>query len=176
MSKFYEIKNLRNSQNRGEDGYTANSSMIDMNDLPQVDTNKNTIQAEAKNNNSMNFSSTSFGNKQNKTNSKIEIDMNSDNEENPKVEPNKQEDIENRISIDAGSQKIFMTDYKILNFDNKDLFSFHDLIVPGGKNAKLCLINDPFNKNLRVTEIADHFKFYEPTPAIVLIGANTKRK
>ena len=69
-----------------------------------------------------------------------------------------------------------MTDYNLLNFDNKDLFSFHDMIVPGGKNAKLCMINDPFNKNLRATEIADHFKFYEPTPVIVLIGANTKQK
>lgn len=62
------------------------------------------------------------------------------------------------------------------NFDSKDLFTFHDLIVPNGKNAKLCLVNDPFNKLLRVTEIADHFSFYEPSPVIVLIGANTKRK
>jgi hypothetical protein len=60
-------------------------------------------------------------------------------------------------------------------YENKDLFSFHDLIIPGGKNAKLCLVNDPFNKGLRVTEIADHYKFHEPTPVIVLIGANTNR-
>jgi hypothetical protein len=61
-------------------------------------------------------------------------------------------------------------------FDNKDFFNFHDLIVPGGKNASLCLVNEPFNKNLRVSDIADHFKFIEPQQVIVLIGANTKRK
>jgi len=60
-------------------------------------------------------------------------------------------------------------------FENKELFSFHDLIIPGGKNASLCLVNDPNNKRLRITEIADHFKFHEPTPVIVLIGANTNR-
>lgn len=32
--------------------------------------------------------------------------------------------------------KIFMTENHLV-FDNKDLFTFHDLIVPGGKNAKL---------------------------------------
>ena len=83
------------------------------------------------------------------------------------------------IEIDALDEKqkktLLMTEVP-LAFDSKDLFTFHDLIVPGGKNAKLCLVNEPFNKNLRVTEIADHFSFYEPTPVIVLIGANTKRK
>ena len=34
-------------------------------------------------------------------------------------------------------------------FDNKDFFNFPDLIVPGGKNASLFLVNEPFNlKNL----------------------------
>ena len=46
-----------------------------------------------------------------------------------------------RIEIDAnldeaGKKKIFMTEH-FMKFDNKDLFTFHDLIVPGGKNAKL---------------------------------------
>jgi hypothetical protein len=59
---------------------------------------------------------------------------------------------------------------------SKGLFTFQDLIVPGGKNAKLCLINEPFNKNLRITEIADHFQFYEPMPVICIIGGNTNRK
>jgi hypothetical protein len=42
-------------------------------------------------------------------------------------------------------KKIFMTDYK-LNFDNKELYTFHDMIIPGGRNAKLCMIHDPLNK------------------------------
>ena len=63
-----------------------------------------------------------------------------------------------------------------LNLESKELFTFHDVIVPGGKNAKLVLVKDPNDKKLRVTEIADHLKFYEPTPTIVLIGANTKNK
>ncbi len=60
-------------------------------------------------------------------------------------------------------------------FNDKELFSFHDLIIPGGKNGKLCLVNDPFNKGLRVSEICDHFKFHEPNSVIILIGANTNR-
>lgn len=39
-----------------------------------------------------------------------------------------------------------------------------------------CLVKDPNDKKVRVTEIADHFKMYEPTPTIVLIGANSKSK
>lgn len=38
------------------------------------------------------------------------------------------------------------------------------------------MIKDINSKNLRLTEIADHFQFYEPTPTIVLIGANTTKK
>ena len=56
------------------------------------------------------------------------------------------------IEIDALDEKqkktLLMTEVP-LAFDSKDLFTFHDLIVPGGKNAKLCLVNEPFNKNLR---------------------------
>ena len=77
--------------------------------------------------------------------------------------------------IEKKRKKLLMTEVSN-NFDTKDFFSFHDLIVPGGKNASLCLVNDPFNKNLRVSDIADHFKFIEPQQVIVLIGANTKRK
>ena len=61
-------------------------------------------------------------------------------------------------------------------FDNKDMYSFHNLIIPNGRNAELCLINEPFNKNLNINDIVDHFNFYEPYPVINLIGANTKRK
>ena len=74
--------------------------------------------------------------------------------------------------LEKKRKKLLMTEVSNV-FDNKDFFSFHDLIVPGGKNASLCLVNEPFNKNLRVSDIADHFKFIEPQQVIVLIGANT---
>ena len=77
--------------------------------------------------------------------------------------------------LEKKRKKLLMTEVSN-TFDNKDFFSFHDLIVPGGKNASLCLVNEPFNKNLRVSDIADHFKFIEPQQVIVLIGANTERK
>jgi hypothetical protein len=77
-------------------------------------------------------------------------------------------------SIDKPKNNIF--DTEVNKPISKGLFSFHDLIVPGGKNAKLCLINEPFNKNLRITEIVDHFNFYEPFPVINIIGGNTNRK
>ena len=77
--------------------------------------------------------------------------------------------------LEKKRKKLLMTEVSNV-FDNKDLFNFHDLIVPGGKNASLCLVNEPFNKNLRVSDIADHFKFIEPQQVIVLIGANTRRK
>ena len=77
--------------------------------------------------------------------------------------------------LEKKRKKLLMTEVSNV-FDNKDLYNFHDLIVPGGKNASLCLVNEPFNKNLRVSDIADHFKFIEPQQVIVLIGANTKRK
>ena len=77
--------------------------------------------------------------------------------------------------LEKKAKKLLMTE--VINvFDTKDLYRFHDLIVPGGKNASLCLVNEPFNKNLRVSDIADHFKFIEPQQVIVLIGANTRRK
>ena len=77
--------------------------------------------------------------------------------------------------LEKKRKKLLMTEVSNA-FDNKDFFNFHDLIVPGGKNASLCLVNEPFNKNLRVSDIADHYKFIEPQQVIVLIGANTKRK
>jgi hypothetical protein len=54
--------------------------------------------------------------------------------------------VSSRIEIDAqqgGEEKkndkdVFITQNKKLNFfDNKEYYTFHDLIVPGGKNAKL---------------------------------------
>ena len=88
-----------------------------------------------------------------------------------------QEDHESNTKeeLEKKRKKLLMTEVSNA-FDNKDFFNFHDLIVPGGKNASLCLVNEPFNKNLRVSDIADHFKFIEPQQVIVLIGANTRRK
>ena len=84
-------------------------------------------------------------------------------------------EVNTKEELEKKRKKLLMTEVSNV-FDNKDLFNFHDLIVPGGKNASLCLVNEPFNKNLRVSDIADHFKFIEPQQVIVLIGANTKRK
>ena len=84
-------------------------------------------------------------------------------------------DINTKEELEKKAKKLLMTEVTNV-FDTKDLYNFHDLIVPGGKNASLCLVNEPFNKNLRVSDIADHFKFIEPQQVIVLIGANTRRK
>ena len=84
-------------------------------------------------------------------------------------------EINTKEELKKKAKKILMTEVTNV-FDTKDLYHFHDLIVPGGKNASLCLVNEPFNKNLRVSDIADHFKFIEPQQVIVLIGANTRRK
>ena len=84
-------------------------------------------------------------------------------------------DINTKEELEKKAKKLLMTEVTNV-FDTKDLCNFHDLIVPGGKNASLCLVNEPFNKNLRVSDIADHFKFIEPQQVIVLIGANTRRK
>ena len=84
-------------------------------------------------------------------------------------------DVNTKEELEKKAKKLLMTEVTNV-FDTKDLYNFHDLIVPGGKNASLCLVNEPFNKNLRVSDIADHFKFIEPQQVIVLIGANTRRK
>ena len=83
-----------------------------------------------------------------------------------------------KIIIDASENRkasLLMTEVTQA-IDAKDLYSYHDLIVPGGKNAHLCFLNDPNAKNLRVTEVADHYHFYAPISVIVLIGANTNEK
>ena len=98
-----------------------------------------------------------------------------ENEKNLIKSANEDHETNEKEELEKKRKKLLMTEVSN-NFDNKDFFSFHDLIVPGGKNASLCLLNEPFNKNLRVSDIADHFKFIEPQQVIVLIGANTKRK
>ena len=96
-------------------------------------------------------------------------------EKNTLKSANEDHEINTKEELEKKRKKLLMTEVSNA-FDNKDFFNFHDLIVPGGKNASLCLVNEPFNKNLRVSDIADHFKFIEPQQVIVLIGANTKRK
>jgi hypothetical protein len=53
--------------------------------------------------------------------------------------------VSSRIEIDAGDKDekdVFITQNKKYDFfDNKDYYTFHDLIVPGGKNAKLVILN-----------------------------------
>ena len=98
-----------------------------------------------------------------------------DKEKNTLQSAQDDHDANTKEELERKRKKLLMTEVSNA-FDNKDFFNFHDLIVPGGKNASLCLVNEPFNKNLRVTDIADHFKFIEPQQVIVLIGANTKRK
>ena len=107
--------------------------------------------------------------KQSQNQELLSRDQNILNSANEDHEANTKEELEKK------RKKLLMTEVSNV-FDNKDFFNFHDLIVPGGKNASLCLVNEPFNKNLRVSDIADHFKFIEPQQVIVLIGANTKRK
>jgi len=98
-----------------------------------------------------------------------------DKEKNTLKSAQEDHEANTKEELEKKRKKLLMTEVSNA-FDNKDFFNFHDLIVPGGKNASLCLVNEPFNKNLRVTDIADHFKFIEPQQVIVLIGANTKRK
>ena len=84
-------------------------------------------------------------------------------------------DTDNLSIEEIRKQRIIMNQLPEL-FDNKDIFTSHDLIIPNGKNAKLILINEPNNKNLKINEILELFNIYEPTPIINLIGANTKNK
>ena len=98
-----------------------------------------------------------------------------DKEKNTLKSAQEDHEVNTKEELEKKRKKLLMTEVSNV-FDNKDFFNFHDLIVPGGKNASLCLVNEPFNKNLRVSDIADHFKFIEPQQVIVLIGANTKRK
>ena len=57
----------------------------------------------------------------------------------------------------------------------KTTYTLHDMIIPGGKAAKLVNITDPYSKELRMTEILNRLKFKDPLPVIILIGAATDR-
>ncbi len=63
--------------------------------------------------------------------SRIEIDAN-ENNVNSKV------NLENEQNETIIKNKIFMTDYKS-SYETKDVFSFHDLIIPNSKTAKIVI-------------------------------------
>ena len=48
-----------------------------------------------------------------------------------------------------------------------------DILIPGGKAAKLVQVEDP--DSYPIAEAADKLKFNEPTPVVILVGAMTAR-
>lgn len=51
----------------------------------------------------------------------------------------------------------------------------HDLLIPGGKSAKMIKVTNPRISTEEISEICDKLKFMEPTPVVVLAGAMTNR-
>lgn len=102
-----------------------------------------------------------------------------------KIINNNKSEIRN-IEDNNNSNNIFLTAGVATNLNNineslkkdlNNLYTYHDLIIPGGKNARLCIIHNPlliYNK--MEFEIAEHYKFLKPTPVVNLIGANTNNK
>jgi hypothetical protein len=74
--------------------------------------------------------------------------------------------------VDKAARKTFITDKegKAEAGEYKMPFTIHDLLIPGGKPAKLSKIPDPSLPDLRISEILFRFKFRDPTPVILLIG------
>lgn len=66
--------------------------------------------------------------------SRIEIDANENNVIN-------KANIENEQNETIRKNKIFMTDYQSSS-ELKDVFSFHDLIIPNSKTAKIVMLID----------------------------------
>ena len=156
-------KEQNNEENQSE--LIMKDSLINKSMLMKVEINKEEQEKEE------------FINNEKEKQSQIESNYQELTDKEKKTLKSAEEDHEanTKEELEKKRKKLLMTEVSN-TFDNKDFFNFHDLIVPGGKNASLCLVNEPFNKNLRVTDIADHFKFIEPQQVIVLIGANTKRK
>ncbi len=69
---------------------------------------------------------------------------------------------------EAGEAKVEAGEYKLP-------FTLHDLLIPGGKPAKLAKIPDVSVSDLRLPEILFRFKFRDPTPVILLIGGRGAR-
>eukprot|EP00826_Nyctotherus_ovalis_P057204 TRINITY_DN7813_c0_g7_i1.p3 TRINITY_DN7813_c0_g7~~TRINITY_DN7813_c0_g7_i1.p3 ORF type:complete len:153 (-),score=46.98 TRINITY_DN7813_c0_g7_i1:699-1157(-) len=76
------------------------------------------------------------------------------------------------LKQDDAARKTFITDKegKVERGEYKVPFTLHDLLIPGGKAAKLAKIPDVSVGDLRLSEILFRFKFREPTPVILLIG------
>lgn len=176
MSKIQELKNLRSNSKHSTSTINQHNNDISNVTNDNVNQQMQPIPFEPSQPTQLPQQTQILSNNQsqsNMLNNSISIKQSIDNDEQIL---RKKDHIEIDAMMDEKQKKNLLLTEVPIAFDSKDLFTFHDLIVPGGKNAKLCLVNEPFNKNLRITEIADHFSFYEPTPVIVLIGANTKRK
>lgn len=52
-------------------------------------------------------------------------------------------------------------------------WTLHEMMIPGGKSAKLVKIKDPSNNDFRISEVADKLKFIKAAPVIILSGAMT---
>ena len=72
--------------------------------------------------------------------------------------------------VEAAARKTFITDKQAEAGEYKPPFTIHDLLIPGGKPAKLARIPDPKLPDLRLTELLFRFKFRDPTPVIMLVG------
>ena len=76
----------------------------------------------------------------------------------------------NPEKVEKAARKTFITDKQAEAGEYKPPFTIHDLLIPGGKPAKLARIPDVKVPDLRLSELLFRFKFRDPTPAIVLVG------
>jgi hypothetical protein len=157
-----ESKNLQNEEKEEE-------NLNEENEKNSENNNENNENNENIEKNSENIEKNSEINENNEKNE-------NEDKKSKNISTSSRKPSNSKITIESINKPKNIFDTEVNKITSKGLFTFHDLIVPGGKNAKLCLINEPFNKNLRITEIADHFQFYEPMPVINIIGGNTNRK
>jgi hypothetical protein len=169
-----EEKNVTESKNINENTNENNQNDDKISEIKSI--NKDLIEKEKEKEKEKEEKQSEI-NKENEdiTNQQGQVQEMTEKEKNILKSAQEDHEINTKEELEKKAKKLLMTEVTNV-FDTKDLYHFHDLIVPGGKNASLCLVNEPFNKNLRVSDIADHFKFIEPQQVIVLIGANTRRK
>jgi len=88
-------------------------------------------------------------------------------------------DVKNQEELKGAEEKArktFITDKKEAEAGEYKLpFTLHDLLIPGGKPAKLAKIPDVSVSDLRIPEILFRFKFRDPTPVILLVGGKGAR-
>ena len=172
MEQQNEEKNITSSQHIPENENTNNQNEDKISEIKSI--NKELLEKQSEINNKeledMKENEDMINQKKEELN-----DGMTEKEKNTLKSAQEDHEINTKEELEKKAKKILMTEVTNV-FDTKDLYHVHDLIVPGGKNSSLCLVNEPFNKNLRVSYIADHFKFIEPQQVIVLIGANTRRK